>query len=165
MATKKSQLSNRPARYNFVFNPYPDMRCPKCPFCEQKTGQRKLPLLIHVDPLTLIALNYTCKFCSSCDLLIAHKHQVEYLLTNLFLQMDPEVIGNDYIVLGTVDKIAWRKGQARPLSVAEMLPYASDFKAVYPELRMTQPGYFEANCEPPIWEPPPSQEWVKSESK
>ena len=33
------------------------IRFSKCPACQNKTGQRKLPLLIHVDPKNLIALN------------------------------------------------------------------------------------------------------------
>ena len=94
-ATKKSHFGGLKPKYNFILNPYPDQRLSRCPFCEKKTGQRKIPLLIHTDPLQLIALNYTCRYCHDCDLLIAHKHEIEHLLTNLFLQFDPEVIGND----------------------------------------------------------------------
>ncbi len=56
-------------QYNFALNPYPDARFSKCPNCEQKTGQRKRPLFIHIDPRQPVVLNYTCRYCSRCDLL------------------------------------------------------------------------------------------------
>ena len=75
---KKSQFGELPPKYSFVLNPYPDMRVGRCPYCEHKTGQRKIPLLIHVKPMHLIALNYTCRYCRTCDLLIADKHTIEH---------------------------------------------------------------------------------------
>lgn len=159
---KKPQFGELPPRYKFVFNPYPDMRVSTCPFCEHKTGQRKIPLLIHVEPLHLIALNYTCRYCSACDLLIAHKHEVEHFLTELFGQYDPAAIGNDYLVIGTVDKRIWRESLQKPKLPAEILPHASDFAEYYQELRVTQPGWYKAGQEPPVMIPPSSKEWVKS---
>jgi len=159
--TKKSQFGGLPPRYNFVLNPYSDQRISSCPFCDHKTGQRKIPLLIHIDPLHLIALNYTCRYCKDCDLLIAHKHEIEHLLTALFSQSAPEVIGNEYLIIGTVEKKVWREGLQQPRAVAEMLPHASDFATCYKELRFTQPGWYRHDQEPPVMEPPSSQEWVK----
>src|SRR5262245_15264722 len=157
---KKFQFGKLPPRYGFALNPYPDMRISSCPFCNHKTGQRKIPLLIHVEPMHLIALNYTCRYCHSCDVLIAHKHEVERLLTGLFRQYDPEVVGNDYLIIGTVEKSTWREGVQQPKGIAEMLSNASDFAEYYKELRVTRPGYYKADQEPPVMEPPPSQEWV-----
>lgn len=157
----KSHFGKLPPRYSFVLNPYPDMRVSRCPYCERKTGQRKLPLLIHVEPGHLIALNYTCRYCHNCDWLIADKQVIEHLLTGIFSQYDPEVVGNDYLIMGTVEKTAWREGLQEPKSIAEMLPHASDFAQYYQDLRVTQPGWYRADQEPPMMEPPPSQEWVK----
>jgi hypothetical protein len=159
---KKLQFGELPPRYSFVLNPYPDMRVSRCPYCERKTGQRKIPLLIHVEPMHLIALNYTCRYCQACDLLIAHKHEIEHLLTGMFRQSDPEVVGNDYLIMGTVEKATWRGGLQRPKVVAEMLPQTSDFAEYYKELRVTRQGWYKADQEPPVMEPPPSQEWVKA---
>ena len=159
--SRKSRFGGLPPRYGFVLNPYPDMRMSSCPFCERKTGQRKIPLLIHVDPLHLIALNYTCRYCKDCDLLIAHKHEIEHLLTALFSQMDPEAVGNDYLIIGTVEKKTWREGIQQPKGSDEMLPHVSDFATYYKELRFSRPGWYKRDQEPPIWEPPPSREWVK----
>lgn len=157
----KPRLGKLPPSYRFMLNPYPDQRISRCPLCENKTGQRKLPLLIHVDPAHLIALNYTCRYCPACDLLVGHKHAIEHLLTELFRRMEPAAIGNPYLIIGTVEKSAWREGLTEPKAVAEMLPHASDFADYYQELRVTQPGWYRANQEPPVLEPPPSQEWVK----
>jgi hypothetical protein len=37
-------------------------------------------------------------------MLIGHRHEIEHYLTELFLKIDPVVIGNDYLVFGTVEK-------------------------------------------------------------
>ncbi len=160
-STKKPRFGKLPPRYGFMFNPYSDQRISRCPVCDGKTGQRKVPLLIHVDPLHLISLNYTCRYCQHCDLLIAHKHEVEHLLTTLFRQYDPDAIGNRYLVIGTVKKSAWREGMKQPKGIDEMLPHTSDFATYYDELRISRAGWYKADQEPPIAKPPPSQEWVK----
>lgn len=159
--TTKPQFGELPRKYSFMLNPYPDMRISSCPLCERKTGQRKIPLLIHIAPLNLIALSYTCRYCQACDLLIAHKHEIEHHLTTLFRQRAPEVIGNEYLIIGTVEKTTWHEGLQEPKAVAEMLPHASDFAEYYQELRTTRPGWYKEGYEPPVMEPPVSQEWVK----
>lgn len=162
--TKKSQFGGLPPRYSFMFNPYPDQRLSRCPLCNKKTRQWKIPLLIHIDPLHLIALGYTCRYCQDCDLLIAHKHEIEHLLTELFRQYDPVVIGNNYLMIGTVEKSVWREGLEQSKAIVEMLPHASDFATYYQELRLTRPGYYKADQEPSLMEPPLSQEWMKTKT-
>jgi hypothetical protein len=97
--------------------------------------------------------------------LIAHKHEIEHLMTDLFLHYDPEVIGNDYLIIGTVEKEAWREGLKQLMAVDKILPHVSAFATYYKELRLTQPGWFHANQEPPVMKPPKSQEWVKSKPR
>ncbi len=161
----KRFIDDFPRQYNFMLNPYPDHRVSRCPLCEGKTGQRKLPLFIHIDPHFPIALNYTCRYCAACDLLVGHKLAIEHLLTEMFSQYNPAAIGNDYMIMGVVDKKAWREGLTQPKSSAEMLGYLSVFKTYYKELRLTQPGWYKEGTEPPIMEPPPSTEWVKSKQR
>ena len=158
--TRKNQFGFLDPKYNYSLNPYPDLRFSKCPVCEGKTGQRKLPLLIHVDPKHLIALNYTNRYCHRCDMLIGHRHEIEHLLTEVFFQYNPMVIGNDYLLIGTVEKKAWREGLSQPQPINETLPHVHDFKS-YEELRMTMAGWFPQDQEPPVMTPPPSKEWVK----
>lgn len=68
-------------RYNFTLNPYPDSRCSTCPTCGKPMGQRKVPLFIHIEPHYPIILGYTGRYCAACNLLIAHKHEIEANLT------------------------------------------------------------------------------------
>ena len=160
--TKKSQFGSLKPKYSFILNPYPDRRISSCPLCEHKTGQRKIPLLINIALLDFLALNYTCRYCKDCDLLIAHKHEIEHILTAMFLEVDPKIIGNDYLIIGTVEKETWRKGLKQPLSMNEILLHASDFATYYNELRLTQQGWYGPNQEPITMEPPEPQEWIKS---
>jgi len=156
----RQQFGYLPLKYNFSLNPYPEIRFSKCPDCQNKTGQRKLPLLIHIDPKNLIALNYTNRYCDRCDMLIGHKDEIEHLLTDLFLQTNPDYIGNNYLVFGTVEKKAWRENMKNPKPFDEMLHHIHDFKS-YQDIRMTMDGWFKKGQIPPVMEPPPSKEWVK----
>ena len=162
---RESRFGELPPRYRFILNPYPDERLSSCPSCGQKSRQRKLPLLIHVDPLHLIALNYTCRYCPDCDLLVAHKHEIEHLLTEMFRQRSPDVIGNDYLILGTVEKSAWREGVVRSHTIDELRSHTSDFVVNHEELRLRQRGWYRDGEVPPIVEPPTPREWVKAKSR
>jgi hypothetical protein len=157
---QKPRFGQLEPQYNFALNPYPDVRMSKCPNCEQKTKQRKLPLLIHVDPRHLIALNYTCRYCPDCDLLIAHQDQIEDLLAGLFAQRDPSVIGNDYLIIGTVERKAWRENMEQPKPFAEAMAQTHDFKS-HSTIQMSRAGWFPEGVKPPLWEPPPPTVWVK----
>jgi hypothetical protein len=162
---KQRQLGGLPPKYSFMVNPYPEERVSRCPLCDRKTGQRKIPILIHIDPQHLIALNYTCRYCSGCDLLIAHKHEIEHYLTALFSQKAPDAIGNKYLAIGTVEKSAWRKGLKEQQAMNEFLAHTSDFATYYQDLQLTRAGYYKVGQKPPVAVPPPSQEWVKIDPK
>ena len=157
---EKNRPDEFPRLYSFILNPYPDMRLSRCPLCERKTGQRKLPLFVHVEPNYPIALNYTCRYCRHCDLLIGHKHEIEHLLVTLFDRLEPDAIGNEYSIMGTVDKKAWRASLKQPKTLAEMMTHVRMFKTYYQELRRTRPGWYPDGVEPPEMPPPRSTEWV-----
>lgn len=86
--------------------------------------------MIHVEPMQLLSLNKTCRYCPHCDLLIAHQDDVEHFLASFFTEQKPEVIGNDYLVIGTLDKAVWKRGTQQPMTVQEMLDALHDFKEV-----------------------------------
>ena len=109
-ARLKPRLGKQEPRFKFFLNPYTDARFTSCPQCGNKTRQRKLPLVIHIHDGGMMALNKTCKYCPVCDLLIAHQDEIEGFLTAYFEQNNPEVVGNDYLVLGTEDRDVWRRG-------------------------------------------------------
>jgi hypothetical protein len=99
-------------------------------YCGSKTRQRKLPLVIHIEPRNLMTLNKTCRYCPGCDLLIAHQDEIEAFLAAFFAQQKPEVVGNDYLILGTVDRADWKRGAQEPVAPHEMLEHAYIFKDV-----------------------------------
>jgi len=120
---KEPRFGRLPPQYTFILNPYTDARFTRCPACDQKTKQRKFPLFIHVEPLNPIVLGKTCRYCPHCDLLIAHQDELEAQLEALFAERDPSVIGNDYLVLGTVERKAWRESMKQTKSIPEMLEH------------------------------------------
>ncbi len=119
MSRKPPQLGNLPALYNFFLNPYSDARFTYCPQCEGKTGQKKVPLVIHADPHYPINLNYTCRYCAKCDLLIAHQDEIESFLVQIFAKLAPDSIGHDYLVIGTTQRDYWKDGVDNPRAPTE----------------------------------------------
>ena len=160
MANKRKRFGKLPPQHKYSLNPYPELRMTSCIQCGTKTGQRKLPLVIYIAPAHFIALNYTHRYCGRCNMLIGHKHEIEHLLTDLFSPTHPEVVGNEYLIIGTAEKKAWREGLEQSKPIHEMQQHIHDFKR-YEELRVTMGGWFMADQEPPVATPPPSTEWVK----
>ena len=128
MSKKSPFFGELPARYKFFLNPYSDIRFTRCPQCEGKTAQKKVPLMIHVDPHYPINLNYTCRYCPNCDILIAHQDEIEGQLYRLFSERAPEVIGNNYLVMGTTERAYWKEGFAKPHLPSETLANLHGFK-------------------------------------
>jgi hypothetical protein len=118
-------------RHRFFLNSYKDCAFTKCPKCETKTKVRKFPLVIHIEPQQLFLLNKQCKYCPSCDLIIAKKQEIEPLMAAVFIQNNPKIIGNNYVVMGTVDKKDWREGDKNLLSPSEMVGCIYIFKDVW----------------------------------
>jgi hypothetical protein len=135
---KQKQLGQLPPQYDFFLNPYDDLRFTRCPKCGAQTGQRKLPLVIWVDPHYPVSLNYTCRYCKNCDLLIAHQNEIENLLAQLFREHNPHIIGNDYTVLGTMGKTAWKQGVQNPIEFQDMPAHLHEFNQV---LKFELTGY------------------------
>lgn len=67
-------------------------------------------------------------------MLIAHQNEVEHELAALFSKRAPELVGNNYLVIGTLDRDAWKRGMAEPLAIQEMVEQLQDFVEVL-ELR------------------------------
>lgn len=128
MPNKSRFFGDLPARYNFFLNPYSDVRFTRCPQCEGKTSRKKVPLMIHVDPYNPVNLNYTCRYCPKCDILIAHRDEIEGHLHRLFSERAPEVIGNDYMVMGTTERAYWKEGFSKPHLPPETLANLHGFK-------------------------------------
>ena len=123
-----TQIGKLPPLYRFILNPHEDVRFSSCPECSQRTLLRKVPLVVHVDPLHPVVLNKKCRYCPDCDILIAHQDELEQLLAYTFQERAPNVIGNEYLILGTVDKATWRKQRREPIHLKQLPEYLHDFK-------------------------------------
>ena len=141
----------RPARaprrrgHRFFLSPYEDAAFTRCPRCARApTRVRKVFLVVHVEPRLLVVLNKTGKLCERCDLLIVKKADFESLLTYSVEQIAPELVGNEYLVLGTLDKADGRQVRAGGAAAAWVAERVKVFREVL-------------NFEPApawVWEPP-----------
>ncbi|HYH82577.1 MAG TPA: hypothetical protein VEX86_22490 [Longimicrobium sp.] len=66
-----------PPRYRFALNPFPEVRWARCPRCDKLMHARKFPLLIAWLDGTMLVLGKTCRYCTPCEFIIAHQHEVE----------------------------------------------------------------------------------------
>lgn len=129
-----ARVGKQPPHYRFLLNPFRDRRFAICPNCDGRTLLRKIPLVVHIDSINPLAINKSCRYCPACDLLIAHQDEVERELAAHFSQRAPELIGNRYLVIGTLDRAVWKRGVAAPLALDELLAQLHDFAEVL-ELR------------------------------
>ncbi len=143
--TKEPQAGGKPerTRYRFFLSPYPDMAFTRCPKCETKTGQRRLPLVIHIEPRQLFILNKTCRYCERCDLLIARKADVEAMMAETFATRAPDIVGNEYLVIGTLDRADWREGAQSMLRPAEVIDRVYVFEDVW-DFEVDPGGWYPA---------------------
>jgi len=141
----RSSIGKLPQRYSFLLNPYTDARLSRCPKCGKATHLRKFALFIHIEQWGPLALGKTCRYCSQCELIMAHKDELEAQLAQSFSQRAPEVIGNEYLVIGTVEKKAWEAGRSGPgQHLAEMLKHVAQFKDYY-DLHYEPGGWYPAD--------------------
>ena len=116
-------------RYLFVLNPFVDSRFSKCPRCQKATSNRKFPLFIHIENWRPFVLGKTCRYCSRCELIIAHKDEVDAQVAHALKKASmPE---SDYLVIGTMQGEAWKQGLAgNERGLQASLERVSDFKEV-----------------------------------
>ncbi|MDB5313298.1 MAG: hypothetical protein JWO38_7500 [Gemmataceae bacterium] len=140
-----TKIGQQPPRYSFLLNQYPDVRLSKCPRCNQPTHMRKFALFVHIEGWGPLALGKTCRYCAGCELIIAHQDELEAELAHGLSPLAPEVVGNEYVVLGTLDRRVWERGlgeQGQPLGDA--LEHLADFKKVL-ELEVDPGGWGPAD--------------------
>jgi Flp pilus assembly protein TadD len=125
-----SSLGKRPPRHHFFLNPYRDTRFTTCPKCMHKTRPRKFSLVVNVNPKYSLIVEKICRFCYLCDLLIVHQDQLEERLAGAFMTINPQAIGNDYQVVGTLERAEWNREKQDPLSFEQVIEFLHDFKAI-----------------------------------
>ena len=136
MRDRTDRIGALPPRYAFVLNPHGDAKFTKCPQCETRTSLRKLSLVIHVDGFGLVLLGKTCRLCLKCETLIAHKAELDKLLSSAVAMLQP-----DYFVLGTADRRTYRRGLAGAASLDDVKAHTSDFKS-YWNVEVTPAGWY-----------------------
>jgi uncharacterized C2H2 Zn-finger protein len=107
-------------RHYFFLSSYEGMAFTRCPGCETKTLVRKFCLAIHIEPKNLFFLNKICKYCPRCDLVITQKADLEHCRTLSGEQHFPDVVGNKYLVMGTMERSDWKLCQAGKLLSTEV---------------------------------------------
>ena len=76
---------------------------------------------------------------------MVHQDELEAELAYSFSKFAPEIIGNEYLVIGTVDKKVWKKGlEGSSGEFGEMLKHIADFKRVY-DLHIEPGGWYPAD--------------------
>jgi hypothetical protein len=135
----KASKNKQKKRHKFFLNPYSDCAFTKCPKCDSKTKVRKYPLVIQVEPQQLFLLNKKCKYCPSCDLIIAKKQEIESFLALAL----PQLSNNDYLVLGTLERQDWVQGNKGSLSPSEMMERMYIFKTVW-DFEVRPAGWYPA---------------------
>ena len=101
-----------------------------------------MPLFIFVEPVHPTTINKHCRYCPKCDILIAHQDELERMLVLAYEKRNPKIIGNKYLVLGTLDSSSWRKREKQPLLLENIEKYVHDFKE-----------YLDVEYTPPHWGP------------
>jgi hypothetical protein len=128
--TKRDSITQKRKHY-FFLNPYEDAAFTKCPKCDSKTKIRKFPLVIHIDPQQLFLLNKQCRYCTRCDLIIARKSELESLIATAFEKLNPQIRGNDYLVMGVAEKSDWQESKKGNISEGETIERMLVFKDVW----------------------------------
>jgi hypothetical protein len=130
MKNPSLSIKDMKKRHYFFLNPYEDQAFTRCPKCDGKTKVRKFPLVIHIEPRQMFLLNKQCKYCPVCDLIIGDKSDIEHLMAMSFSQVKPEILGNEYLVMGTLDRKDWREGNKNQLDPDEIWKRIYIFKDV-----------------------------------
>ena len=78
-----------------------------------------------------MVLGKTSKYCSACELIVVHQDELEAELVHSFEQRNPDLIGNPYLVVGTVETKTWKQGlTGRPGMLDQFLEQTADFARV-----------------------------------
>ncbi len=139
----RAQVGKLTPRYSFLLNPYSDVRLSKCPRCERLTHLRKFALFVHVEGWGPLVLGKTCRYCTPCELIMAHRDELEAELARGPAPISSHGPGSGYLVLGTVKRKEWQKGlEGDGRRLEDMLEHMADFKQ-----------YFDLHVEPGGWRP------------
>jgi hypothetical protein len=141
-----------PKRYTLLMNNHPHERVSKCPQCRKLTHRRKFPLLIWIDDgaagIISIVLGKTGPYCTPCELIVVHRHEVAMEL-NGTEALDGGELGERAIhIAGTVDTKLWKAGlHSTGLSPSALVEAVTEFKKRL-DLHVEPGGWFRSEDRP-----------------
>jgi hypothetical protein len=59
--------------------------------------------------------------------LIAHQHELDEIITRVFTVLNPEIVGNKYLVIGTLDRADWKRIDREKLPIQDTIEALHDF--------------------------------------
>jgi hypothetical protein len=128
---RKRKTDKVKRRHRFFLNPYKGNAFRKCPVCETSTKIHQFVLVINLKPKQLFLMKVPCRYCSECDLIIAKQEELESIMAARLREENPEVVGNKYLVMGTLDKNDWLEGSSGALSPQEITDRLYAFRDVW----------------------------------
>jgi hypothetical protein len=87
-------------------------------------------------------LNKKCKYCTTCDLIIAKKSEVESLMSYKFERVDPSIVGNKYFVFGTLSRSDWQQYSKTPTGSGIAIDEVYVFKDVL-DFEIVRGGWYK----------------------
>ena len=138
---KRKEKHKGKVRHRFFLNPYEDAAFTRCPRCDNKTNIRKFPLVVHVEPQQIVLLNKICRYCTPCDLIIARQSELEALMVACLEHINPNVIGNEYLTMGVMEREDWKAANKGTINTKETLDRIYVFKEVL-DFTRTPPGWY-----------------------
>ena len=93
----------------YFLNDDEDYAFSRCPECDEGTKRRRYHLTVLIEPSTLLLINLQCRYCERDDLLIAKQDDLDAELAKELRGERPELIGNDYVAIGIVDRADLRE--------------------------------------------------------
>ncbi|MBS1253010.1 MAG: hypothetical protein MAG451_02055 [Anaerolineales bacterium] len=97
-------------RYTLFLNPYAEQRFPRCPRCGERTHKRNRVLIVQSGPDFVAPVMATCRYCTNCDLLIAHQDELEATLRQMLTPEGQAAMGDEMSVVGTLDRSQLSEG-------------------------------------------------------
>lgn len=147
----KAHIGKLPAKHALLMNPHGDQKLSRCPHCRRQTFARKFAFLLHVDGWGPMVYGMTCKYCARCRMIMVSQDELEEQLRRMFAQLDPNMLGHKYLVMGVVETKVFTKvmAEGRPLELDKILEHVSDIRK-YHGLGL-QPGGWYREGEQPTW--------------
>jgi tetratricopeptide (TPR) repeat protein len=120
---------------NFFLNTSTYARYTRCPECGEAMKQRVRYLTVFIEPNVIVLTRQQCRSCPNDDLLIAQADLIQPYLEHALHQVNPDLIGNDYVVVGDIPANVFRKRGDGPLDPewvkAQTIPFREQRR--YPE--------------------------------